>query len=141
MTVLSDAQEALASAVVYKAVLVGDDASSLVFNDVERQVAIIRADLDEAVVNLRKTYGVSAAEACRHLVLAGDTLQVLAEKVAESLRRIVPHTLEQPTSCGRIAFDLYEDITRAPELITLNPDVISHPNFLPAGLELQVYDR
>lgn len=140
MTAKSDAQAALAAAMAYRATIAADDADVTV-DEMGRRIAALRADLDTSVAALRSTYGVDASAACTALVLVGDRLQQLGEEVAASLRTVVPYTVEQDTNHSLVAVALYEDVTRGPEIVALNRDVISNPNAIPAGTELQVYDR
>ncbi len=140
MTAKTDAQAANASTLAYIQILKDPDAD-LLFNDVEREVADIRGDLDDAINALRDEYGVDAATAVTDLVYAGDRLQSLAEKVAANLRQIITYQPDFETSAGLIAFELYQDITRGLEIVRLNPEEISNPNAIPQGTELQVYNR
>lgn len=139
MTAVSEAQAALAAAVALRDVLMGD--SAVTYNQVERTLADVREQLDDAIDELRSEHGVDSAAACAQLVLVGDRLTILAEQVAAALRRLVPYTLDREMSHTEIAFILYQDVERGLEIVELNAGLISNPNRIPQGTELRVLDQ
>lgn len=123
-------------------VLADDDLLDLLlYNEVEHYVVLYRYRLSMEIVAMHALYGVDSAEACTHLELVSDYLLQLASERATGLKRIITHTTTQDTSHGLIAFELYQDVTRGLEIVELNPEIISNPNAIREGTELQVYDR
>lgn len=138
---MTDTAATLASAALTYATTVRDqlvdEGADWTAERVDRAVALVRADLDEAIEAVRGEHGIDGHDATDALLQVAAYLLDLAAAVNADKPLVLEWTVRQDTSLALLAFELYQDVERREELDRLNR--IPDPNRVRAGTVLKVY--
>ena len=131
----TQAETALATAVALRDLLV-DEGDTWAVEQVEREIATARVELDDAVHELREEYGVAGNEAVEALLQVAAGLLDLGAAVNAGRARVVEWTMPRDGSAALAAVWRYGDVSRRIEIIELNH--LADPNRITQGQVLQV---
>ena len=136
MSSKTTATTAIASAEAALVQLV-DEGTTLTVDEIERLVGDVRTELNDAITALASEYGVKSDGACTQLRALGVAVTDAATALIEDGRAVQLWTVPATMPAILVAHRLYEDVTRALEIVHLNRP--SDPSAIPAGTVLRVY--